>query len=196
MSTRDSEHTAAELANPPGGLLVWLVIWLEILTFGAGLAILLVQQRAAPEDFLESRMLLDQGIALTNTLLLITGGYFMAMATMRLRRTQSRAGASWVLGAVTTGGAFLLLKTIEYYHKINQGITLEYNQFFTFYWLLTGFHYLHVWLGTLLLIAVFFSIRNGSNPETTLLDTETCGAFWHMCDLIWLMLYPIVYLLE
>ena len=90
------------------------------------------------------------------------------------------------------GFLFLALKSIEYYFKIEAGITIGYNTFFTYYWLLTLFHLVHVIVGLVILFVVSRSlIKNKTNLE----DFEASAAFWHMCDLIWLLLFPVIYLI-
>ena len=88
------------------------------------------------------------------------------------------------------GLLFLALKTIEYYFKIEAGLTLDHNTFFTFYWLLTGFHVIHVLVGIVILGYFYFSLKNQEIE-----DIEAGAAFWHMCDLIWLLLFPVIYLI-
>ena len=100
---------------------------------------------------------------------------------------------SFYLNFTILGGfLFLVLKGIEYYFKINEGYTLGYNSFYTFYWLLTGFHVIHVIVGLVILIF----IKNGIKKATAVIeDVEASATFWHMCDLIWLLLFPILYLI-
>lgn len=196
MISSKLDTAARELTDPPGGLLIWIIVWLELFTFGLGMAAFIVQQRAAPEIFETSRALLNQNLALANTLILITGGYFMVRSLRALREENNRASSYWILAAIASGAGFLFLKSVEYYQKISHGIGLEHNSFFTFYWLLTGFHFLHVALGTVLLLALVRGIRKGVYNGSNSLDVESCGVFWHMCDLIWLMLFPTFYLLS
>jgi nitric oxide reductase NorE protein len=92
------------------------------------------------------------------------------------------------------GVLFLILKGFEYADKIDMGLTIGYNTFFTFYWMLTLFHVIHVVVGLIILISVHLGI-NKNNSKTTVEDVEASAAFWHMCDLIWLLLFPIIYLL-
>ncbi|WNH08887.1 cytochrome c oxidase subunit 3 [Thalassobellus suaedae] len=92
------------------------------------------------------------------------------------------------------GGLFLCLKSFEYYEKLGEGITVGYNTFFTFYWMLTLFHVIHVIVGLVILTSVYFGIKK-EKSNTSIEDVEASGAFWHMCDLIWMMLFPVIYLL-
>ena len=66
--------------------------------------------------------------------------------------------------------------------------------FFTFYWMLTLFHVIHVIVGLVILVSVFFGLRK-ETPTVSIEDMEASAAFWHMCDLIWLLLFPVIYLL-
>lgn len=181
---------------PPGGILIWIVILVELVTFAAGLIIFSIQRVANPELFYNSGQLLFQELALANTVILITGGYFMAMAVTKLKDGDNKKSSFWTLAAIATGIAFLILKSFEYYQKLEHGISLDYNSFFTFYWLLTGFHYLHVLIATLILVAVYFKIKTGKYSKDDFLDVESSAAFWHMCDLVWLMLFAVIYLLN
>ena len=86
------------------------------------------------------------------------------------------------------GVVFCVVKIIEYMDKLSIGIMPETNTFFTFYYLLTGFHFAHVLFGLgLLALVSWFSSRE---------NIETATAFWHMVDLIWILLYPLIYLLR
>jgi len=93
-----------------------------------------------------------------------------------------------MLGAMALGGVFLAIKAVEYGDKIGRGLTLETNSFFQLYYLMTGFHAMHVAAGIVILGIVTW--------WDSLENLETGAAFWHMVDLIWVLLYPIVYLLR
>ena len=92
------------------------------------------------------------------------------------------------------GLLFLALKGYEYFDKIDAGFSIDYNTFFTYYWMLTLFHVVHVIVGLVILASVYFGLSK-TNSTTKLEDVEASAAFWHMCDLIWLLLFPIIYLL-
>lgn len=182
--------------EPPGGILVWIIVFLELLTFSAGLVVFVVQSLREADAFQTGRALLNQPIALANTLILLTGGWCMANGITALRQGHRIQTSRWVGGAICTGVAFLLIKGGEYAEKIQHGIGFGSDAFFTLYWLLTGFHFLHVVVAVVLLIFMWSGIRRGKYHRDRLQDVESSGIFWHMCDLIWLLLYPIIYLLR
>jgi len=177
---------------PPGGILMWILIFLELITFGAALIFLVINSKEDPEIFHQSRLNLNATFGAMNTIFLLTSGFFMA-TTVHQFKTNNYQKASLYLNITMFGGIlFLILKSVEYYLKINAGYTIGYNSFFTFYWLLTGFHVIHVVVGLVILLFM----QNGIKSKTALIeDVDASAAFWHMCDLIWLLLFPTLYLI-
>jgi nitric oxide reductase NorE protein len=119
----------------------------------------------------------------------------MANAIGVLRRGRTPAASRWIGAAILTGIGFLVIKAVEYSEKIQHGIGFGDDIFFTLYFALTGFHMAHVLAGVLILLFLRRSIRRGRYDQEDHLDVESGGIFWHMCDIIWLLIYPIVYLL-
>lgn len=186
---------ATSTFEPPGGLLVWIVLVVETVTFGAGLVTFAVTRRQEPAVFAAGRAALHQPLALFNTLVLLTGGFFMANAVAGLRGGRSSAAARWTLAATGSGVVFLVLKGVEWAEKLRHGLGLHHDSFFTYYWLLTGFHFLHVMVAVAILGFMYLGIRAGRYSREDHIDVESGGVFWHMCDLIWLLVYPTIYLL-
>ncbi len=184
------------ITEPPGGLLVWLIVLLEVFTFCVGLVVFIAQSKSDPAIFRRGRDSLNQTIALSNTLILLTGGWCMANSLTRLRAGATRLAGRWIGGAGLSALAFLALKSVEYADKLAHGHGLHADGFFTLYWLLTGFHFLHVATAMVILLWMWRGLRRGDYTATHHEDVEGAGIFWHLCDLIWLLLYPIIYLLR
>ncbi len=149
-----------------------------------------------PLVFLEGQALLNKTIGLSNTLILLTSGFFMALGVHSLRNGDHKRSSNMIGITVLLGFLFLVLKGFEYSAKLEHGIGVDHDSFFMFYWLLTGFHFVHVLVGAVILIFMYFKVRKGDYSNGDLLDVESAGAFWHMCDLIWLLLFPVIYLLH
>ncbi len=179
---------------PPGGILIWVLIMLELITFGAGLIALAVSSKSNPEAFHQSRLMLNATYGAINTVFLLTGGYFMAMTVFYAKKDQWEKANSQMPLAILSGVLFLFLKGFEYYEKIEHGLTLGHNTFFNFYWLLTGFHVIHVIIGLVILAFMYFKIKK-VDSAFDILDLEAGAHFWHMVDLIWLLLFPMLYLI-
>jgi len=179
---------------PPGGILMWIIIFLELFTFGMALVAFVYYGNQEPEVFHQSRLQLNTTFGAINTIFLLTSGLFMAAAVHEFKENNVQKSSFYFKLAMLGGLLFIVLKSIEYYHKIEAGISLETNMFFTFYWLLTAFHLIHVLVG-LVILAWTNKGMTKKNSKTTLEDVEACAAFWHMCDLIWLLLFPVLYLI-
>jgi len=189
---RNAEINYKNIYYPPGGILMWILIFLELITFGVALIVLVVNSNEDLELFHQSRLALNTTFGALNTVFLLTSGFFMATTVHQFKQSNNQK-ASFYLNLTMLGGIFfLILKGVEYYLKINTGYTLGYNSFFTFYWLLTGFHVIHVLVGLVILLFM----QNGIKRSIAKLeDVEASAAFWHMCDLIWLLLFPVLYLI-
>ncbi|MDV7339156.1 cytochrome c oxidase subunit 3 family protein [Terasakiella sp. A23] len=176
------------LDNLPGNPMMWILIISELLVFGAFFVGFAVNQVLEPDVFMESQNKLDRFMGGINTLILITSGYLAALATHAVQQGDIKKTRACLLGAMAFGVMFGIVKFVEYGDKAAQGINIETNDFFTLFYLMTGFHFLHVIFGLVLLgIAV-------AKPKPQTL--ETVCAFWHMVDLIWVLLFPLVYLVH
>lgn len=175
---------------PPGGILLWLIIFLELITFGLALVSMVYYGNQEAAIFHESKMKLNLALGTLNTLVLITSGYFMARAVLYFKKEDRQKTAFNLKITMVFGVLFLVFKGFEYYFKIDAGLTMGVNTFFTYYWLLTLFHVIHVIVGLIILALSHYNLK-----KTSLEDFEAGATFWHMCDLIWLLLFPVVYLM-
>jgi nitric oxide reductase NorE protein len=179
---------------PPGGILIWILILLELLTFGIALTVMVIQSKSEPQIFSEMSGKLNTLFGSINTVVLLTSGYFMAKSVHFFKEKKYELTKKFLIWTVLLGLVFVGIKSIEYTHKINEGITLGSNTFMNYYWLLTGFHLIHVLVGMAILGLMYHSISK--KPEQTdVLDYEASASFWHLCDLIWLLLFPVLYLI-
>lgn len=179
---------------PPGGILLWIIIFLELITFAAVLIAMVYSGNQEPEIFHKSRLLLNVTYGTINTVFLLTSGFFMAITVHELKLNNKQRAQGYLLLTMFFGLLFLVLKSVEYYAKLSAGLDMGYNTFFTFYWMLTLFHVIHVIVGLVILTSVYFGIKK-ENSTTKMEDVEASAAFWHMCDLIWLLLFPVIYLI-
>ena len=170
----------------PGELMIWVLIISELAVFSAGLLALLATRLTDPAGFAEAQSHLHRVGAAVNTVVLVTSGYLAALAATVAGAKPARARLALILAA-GLGAVFLAVKAREYADLFAQGISTETHAFFTFSFLLTGFHAAHVLAGMMLLLAV--ALR--PTPHAV----GVAAAFWHMVDLVWVLLVPVVYLL-
>ena len=181
---------------PPGGILIWIIILVELVTFTAGIGAFAWQRSLDPGLFVAAQQNLSASTGLVNTLVLLTSGFFMAEAVRLLKRGKTTDSHRRMHAALALGLAFLAIKGTEYAGKLSNGFDLGYNSFFTFYWLLTGFHFVHVLVGCVILAVLARKTRQGVYHQNNHEDVETGASFWHLCDLIWLLLFPVLYLMK
>jgi nitric oxide reductase NorE protein len=181
--------------EPPGGLMVWIFIFMELLAFGLAFIVFAVLRSRSLAVFEASQAELSQGLALTNTLVLVTSGYLVVLANGFYDSGEERRASRLLVGAIGLGALFVVIKALEYKDKIAHGLTTGVNQFYDFYWLLTAFHLFHVLLGIAVLAYMASKVRRGEAFPAPDFNLKTGSAFWHMCDLIWVLLFPILYLL-
>lgn len=177
----------------PGDGVMWLLILIELATFGLMFAAFAVVRSQNLPLFHSSQAMLDASKGAINTWLLIGGSGCVVHAIKALRAGASRRAAGWMLAAQATGLTFLVLKLGEYTALGAAGVDLETNVFFTLYFLLTGFHFMHVLAASVLLALL---TRGAWRGTLSLHALETVGAFWHLVDLLWLVLFPLVYILR
>lgn len=146
------------------------------------------------EEFILSKQALSTVVGTINTFVLITSGYFMALSVLKLRGNESSKSSKFILIGLILGVLFLILKGLEFYFKIENGIGFNHNTFYTFYWLMTGFHYVHVLFGVGLLAYMYGAVKNNKYSSVNMFDVEATATYWHMCDLIWILIFPILYL--
>jgi nitric oxide reductase NorE protein len=180
----------------PGEPGVWILLFGDMLVFGAFFATFMYQRGHAPDLFDESRRTLSIGIGLTNTLVLLTSSLFVVTA-LRAVRASERLAARWLLvGALVCGLTFVGLKVIEYTAKVNEGHTPTQNAFYTYYFILTGLHLFHVVIGIVVLVLLLAQTRHAELSATGMALFEGGACFWHLVDLLWIVLFPLLYLVS
>lgn len=189
MSATDCEQRETGwgiLEDLPGDPMIWVLIFSELAAFGLFLGAFVIARALHPAVFAAGQATLDAHLAGINTVVLVTSGWAAARGTAAARASHRRTARGWLFGAMTLGGVFIAVKLFEYAGEIGQGNGLETSPFFTLYFLLTGFHLLHVGLGIVILAVV----SRGAGAA----GVETGTAFWHMVDLLWIVMFPIIYL--
>lgn len=189
--------TSAErqVARLPGDLAMWFLILAELTVFALLILTFAITQAISAESFATSRALLDGSIGLALTLSLLTAGFFAAFAVHRVRAGRSREATWWLLAALASGLVYVVLKAREYTHLLEAGLNMEYDHFFALYWILGGFHFLHVLPGLLLFGWLALRCRRGVYDQAGKhSELESCVLYWHMVDLIWVLLFPLLYL--
>lgn len=177
---------------------VWVVILGELCVFTLFFATYLYYRAFEPEAFAKSQALLRADLGVLNTLLLLTSSWTLAEAVSAIGNTaRHRKVIPLLTLTLACGTGFIAIKVIEYSAAISAGINVLTDGFFMFYFMLTGIHLAHLLVGMALLLALTLHTRNtfksGTQVSEPLLGFASC--FWHMVDILWLVLFPLLYLL-
>lgn len=190
------DSTAAAPPRLVGDLVVWLLVLAELLTFGILFAAFAFARLREPGLFAAGQATLDLSTGATNTVLLVSASWCAARSVQAVRAGRSRQGARWLLGALACGCGFLVFKSLEYAHKWREGIDVAENTFYLLYVMLTGFHFLHAAVGCIIFAVLWAPTRRGAYGPQQCHALETGAVFWHMVDLLWMVLFPLVYVLR
>ncbi len=185
---------------PPGDFGIWLVIYIELITFGAFFIGYAFTRRLDIELFNNSQQLLNKEFGFVNTLTLISSSFFVVKAIELIKSDETfekiSKASNYLLVSISLGGLFLILKCIEFYQKFSEGINLSTNKFFMFYFIMTFFHFLHVVLGVFILLVMYKNTKLGIYTKTNHKGLETGASYWHMVDLVWIILFPLIYIMR
>ena len=186
---------------------MWVFVAQEVMFFGAVFASYAVYRWRYHEAFAAGSGHLDLVLGALNTAVLIGSSFTMAMAVRAAQLGQRRGTSAFLLGTIALGGVFLGVKVIEYGHKVHDGfvpgalftytgpLAENVQLFFVFYFIMTGLHALHMVIG-IGVMAVYAGLAwIGRFPPERCGAVENLGLYWHFVDLVWIFLFPLLYLL-
>ncbi len=180
----------------PGDFAIWIFIFAELMVFGVLFIAYAVTRSLHREEFAYYQQFLDRETGALNTLLLITSSYFVVKAVLAIKQDKVQQCVNGLGLALLCGCGFLVAKTLEFSDKFSAGIRLSTNTFYMFYLSLTFFHFMHVILGMVILAAILFKARAGAYNHREHTGVETGASYWHMVDLVWIILFPLVYIIR
>ncbi len=181
---------------PPGDLAIWVFILAELLAFGVFFAAYAITRTNHLALFNEMQLNLDRRSGAINTGLLITASWCVARAVAAIKENNASTSARWLGAGILAGLGFIVIKLVEYHDKLALGINLASNIFYMFYLSLTFFHFMHVLLGLAILGIVWLKTRRGGYSAQEHSGMETGASYWHMVDLVWVILFPLVYVIH
>jgi nitric oxide reductase NorE protein len=208
--------TIATRTRIPGEQGTWVFLFGDMLVFAVFFGTFLVERAAAPELFDAGRQTLHLDVGLVNTLVLLTSSLCVVVYLGALRDRCGVLAQRAVTVAIGLGVLFVALKVYEYVALTNAGHGPGANKFYLYYFILTGLHLLHVCIGIAVLLVLRAQARRPvAEPEarggqragpdnnshidsgpTRLAMIEGGACFWHLVDLLWIVLFPLLYLVS
>jgi nitric oxide reductase NorE protein len=189
-------HDRSQSRRLPGVDGIWVAIGADAVIFAILFLSFMQDRLRDPALFEASRHTLNPNFGGVDTLILLTSSWSVALAVQALKRDLSGAASRYFLGAALTGLMFMASKSIEYFQKFSHGITPGTNAVFMWYFTLTGIHLLHVVFGTSLLTYVYLRARAGAYSSANRVVPECVASYWHLVDMLWIVLFPLLYLLK
>lgn len=184
---------SAERTRLPGDGHMWVMVLGDLAIFGAYFLIYAVHRAMSPREFLAAQQHLNVTIGVVNTVVLLTSSLVVAHSVYAARDGRPERAIALTYAAGACGILFIAIKACEWSLELGKGFTVS-NEFFSFYYVLTGVHVLHVALG---LIILGVSVRELRAPERRRVSLVEQGAtYWHMVDLLWVVIFGLLYVLR
>jgi nitric oxide reductase NorE protein len=185
-----------DVRRVPGESGTWVFLLGDMLVFGAFFVTFLVERATAPDVFDTARATLHIGVGVVNTLVLLTSSLCVVLALSALRAGINQIATRAVGAAMAFGVAFIALKVYEYVELASAEHGPGANHFYLYYFILTGLHLLHVCLGLGALSFVLSQTRRRELTQTRIALVEGSACFWHLVDLLWIVLFALLYLVS
>ena len=182
----------SEIEPPPGKNGTWWFLASEIPIFG-GLIAAYIVMRLGSAGWSEASSHLNFKIALINTFLLLTSSMTIVMAHAAVERNALKRGANFIGLTILLGLGFLAMKALEYSTEVSHGFLPSSGIFWSFYYGMTGLHALHVLAGIIVNLVLWRHAMSGSLARRSH-RVELAGLYWHLVDIIWIFLFPLLYL--
>ncbi len=183
---------------------MWLFLFTELLLFGGLFIIYAVMRGKYGHEFHEAALELNRWLGVTNTVVLLTSSLTMVLGVSALQRNKPGLAQLYVISTLFLAGTFLLIKFFEWgakhSHHIFPGMEHLHQMphgegvFFNLYFMMTGLHGIHVIIGMIVMVVVNNRIQSGTITRENQGILEYTGLYWHLVDLVWIVLLPLFYL--
>ncbi len=180
----------------PGDLAIWFFILAELTVFALLFAVFTVARLLDPEMFAAGQAMVHPVAGVINTLALITSSYVVALGVLAAERGQLRRCGMALCGAIAVALIYVVTKGWEYQQLTSAGFGLSTNTYFTLYFFITFFHFMHVLMGMIILAYIANKCLKQRYEKGELAGIESGAVYWHMVDMVWVVLFPLVYVIH
>jgi nitric oxide reductase NorE protein len=180
----------------PGEAGVWVFILGDMLMFASFFVVFVYYRGQDVALYAQSQLTLNQHYGALNTFLMLTSSWFVALAVHAARADLRQYTSRFLVLAFWCGLGFVVVKFFEYRDKIRAGFMLTTNDFHMYYYMFTGLHLMHVLLGMGVLAYLWQTTRRAEFDAKHLIVLESGASFWHMVDILWIVLFALLYLMR
>lgn len=184
---------------------MWIFIFTEILLFGGLFLVYAIMRHHYADEFHQAAHHLNAFIGALNTVVLLISSATVAMSITAVQKGDKQKALIMLGITMLCAAIFMVNKYFEWGHKFALGlypgsdlmISLKHGtvMFFGLYFLMTGLHMFHLLVGAIILMVIMIKVNNGSIHAGKFVLLENGGLYWHLVDLIWIYLFPLLYLL-
>jgi nitric oxide reductase NorE protein len=178
----------------PGQPDMWAFVLFETLVFTAYFGFYLFFRARSPELFLHAQAHLDLRIGVFNTLVLLLSSWSVARCVQSARAGAYRAALRDVFLTAAFAAVFLFLKVFEWVRLVRTGNGFDSNDFFTYYFFLTGIHFVHLLIGFVVLGVIVYQLCSPARRSQQIV--ETCATYWHTVDFLWVLIFALLYVVR
>jgi nitric oxide reductase NorE protein len=178
----------------PGQPDMWAFVLFEALVFTSYFTVYMIRRTQSSDLFLHSQAHLDLRVGVFNTLVLLVSSWSVARCVQAAREGSFRASLNNAYLTILFGCMFLVSKVLEWASKITQGFSFTTDEFFSFYYFLTGIHFLHLLIGFVFLGVAVYQIKSPARRSQELV--ETCATYWHTIDFLWVLIFALLYVMR
>ncbi|MEM7029115.1 MAG: cytochrome c oxidase subunit 3 [Chloroflexota bacterium] len=196
MATHEAMHEPEHIDYRQLGM--WIFISSECIFFGTLLITFLINKEralAAGGELADQTTHFAIGITSTITFILLASSLTMVLALNAIQNDNITMGKVWLLATAILGSIFVGVQVYEYIELIHHGVTMTSSVFGSSFYTLTGFHGTHVFIGVIMLFITLGMTQAGSFHSKNYVPVEIVGLYWHFVDLVWLVLFTLVYLI-
>lgn len=180
----------------PGNIPIWVGIFSEMSEFAFMFIAYFLAKVHYPEAFNDGPLRLNTLAGTINTLVLLSSSYFVAKAMVAIRKNQPDTCVRWLWLAIAAAVIYLLTKHWEYQWNTEHGIGIKTNVFFGVYYYMTFNHLLHVAWGGAAILWALLRVKSGIYTSEKHEGLEAVCTYWHMIDLVWIIIFPLLYVLR
>lgn len=192
--TRRQYYECIPTANRvPGNKAIWVGIFSEMTEFALMFVVYFLAKAHNPELFNEGPTRLNTFAGTLNTLILLSSSFFVARAMIAIRQNRRQVCAHWLWMAIFAGCAYLAVKYLEFQWNAAQGIHVKTDLFTGVYYYMTFNHFLHVGWGSFAVFFVLMRLKSGAYTADKHEGLEAVAVYWHMIDLAWIVIFPLLY---
>jgi cytochrome c oxidase subunit 3 len=195
MADDEHQHVDPELEHAASKFGMWLFLATEVLLFGGLFAAYAIYRAKYPDMFHHGSSSLNVVLGSINTIILIFSSFTVVVAVKAIQENKIKLVKLMLWITIACGAIFGINKFFEYSYKIHHGITPGTDIFYSLYYAATGIHMLHVLIGMGLLSFLLYRTSKGYYSKDNFTAIEIGGLYWHLVDVIWIYLFPLLYLI-